>query len=82
MPQLPYELVKTRAARLRAAAAERRARWLDTLIGTVEPILVEGDSIGHTDNFAPAAISGASRGQTGHAGIIGRDGDKLTAVWA
>ncbi len=34
MPQLPRELVKARAARLREAAAARRESWLSTLIGT------------------------------------------------
>ena len=34
MPQLPRELVKARAARLREAAAARRDRWLDSLAGS------------------------------------------------
>src|SRR6478672_3213716 len=41
MPQLPRELVKTRAARLRDAAAVRRGRWLDGLVGTTQPVLME-----------------------------------------
>jgi threonylcarbamoyladenosine tRNA methylthiotransferase MtaB len=82
MPQLPTELVKARAARLRAAAAERRANWLKSLVGTIQPILVEGDGLGHTDNFAPLAIAAASRGESGHARITGSDGNQLTAVWA
>jgi threonylcarbamoyladenosine tRNA methylthiotransferase MtaB len=82
MPQLPIELVKARAARLRGAAANRRARWLDSLVGSTQPILVEGDGIGHTDNFAPIAIAGARRGQTGRAYITSSDDNNLTAVWA
>ena len=35
MPQVERELVKARAARLREAAAERRTRWLDSLVGTI-----------------------------------------------
>ena len=34
MPQLPPELVKARAARLREAAVERRGGWFDSLVGT------------------------------------------------
>ncbi len=79
MPQLERELVKARAARLRDAAATRRRRWLERLVGTAQPILVEGDGIGHTDNFAPVAIAGGSRGDTGLARITGFDGNQLTA---
>jgi len=82
MPQLPRELVKARAARLREAAAERRGRWLESLVGTIQPVLVENGGKGHADNFAPVAIEGASRGEAGRARITGRIDDHLTAVWA
>ncbi|MFL6765731.1 MAG: MiaB/RimO family radical SAM methylthiotransferase [Sphingomicrobium sp.] len=82
MPQLPREVVKCRAARLRDAAAKRRSRWLESLVGAALPILVEGEGRGHTDNFAPVAIAGARRGETGDAQITSCDGDHLTAVWA
>ena len=82
MPQLPRELVKARAQRLREAAMRRRRGWLDSMIGTPQPILVEGDEKGHTDNFAPVAIAGAHRGKAGVARIIGREGDQISAVWA
>jgi threonylcarbamoyladenosine tRNA methylthiotransferase MtaB len=81
MPQIPRELVKARAGRLREAAAERRRCWLDSLVGTAQPALVEGPGTGHTDNFAPVAIEG-HRGQSGFARITGRDGDRLAALWA
>ena len=82
MPQLPRELVKARAARLRAAAAARRQSWLDRMAGTTHPVLIENNGKGHTDNFAPVAITGAKRGETGGARITGNDGQQLTAVWA
>jgi threonylcarbamoyladenosine tRNA methylthiotransferase MtaB len=81
MPQLTRELVKTRAARLRHAAAERRSHWLDSLVGSTQPVLIEGPGVGHTDSFAPVAIEGY-RGQSGIARITGRDGDRLKAAWA
>jgi threonylcarbamoyladenosine tRNA methylthiotransferase MtaB len=82
MPQAARELVKARAAVLRGAAGQRRSKWLDGLIGSTQPILVEGDGSGHTDNFAPVGIDGARRGETGLARITGRAEDRLTAVWA
>ena len=82
MPQLRREVVKARAARLREAAAGRRSRWLDGLVGTSQRVLIENNGKGHADNFAPVAIDLAARGQSGRALITGRDGDHLTAVWA
>ena len=82
MPQVPPELVKARASRLRAAASQRRVVWLEGLAGTIQPVLIEGDSIGHTDNFAPVTLAAATRGDNGDARIIGFDGNRLMAVWA
>jgi threonylcarbamoyladenosine tRNA methylthiotransferase MtaB len=81
MPQLPRELVKARATRLRDAAAKRRQQWLDSMVGSTQPMLVEGEGKGHTDNFAPVAIAGARRGECGIARITGCEGDHLRAVW-
>jgi threonylcarbamoyladenosine tRNA methylthiotransferase MtaB len=81
MPQLPREIVKARAGRLREAAANRRSRWLDSLVGTSQRVLIENNCKGHADSFAPVAVEGASRGEAGAACITGRDGDHLTAVW-
>jgi threonylcarbamoyladenosine tRNA methylthiotransferase MtaB len=80
MPQVPRELVKGRAARLRDAAALRRTRWLESLVGTVQPILVEGEGIGHTDSFAPVAVAGARRGQSGRVRIVSSNGNELAAA--
>ena len=82
MPQVAREVVKARAARLRHAAAERRSRWLTSLIGSTQPVLIENNSKGHSDSFAPVTIAGSARGDTGKARITGREGDQLTAVWA
>jgi threonylcarbamoyladenosine tRNA methylthiotransferase MtaB len=82
MPQLERELVKARAARLREAAADRRTRWLRRLIGSTQPVLIENNAKGHADNFAPVAIEGSIRGETGLAWITGFDGERLTGAWA
>ena len=80
MPQVPRDIVKARAARLRHAAAERRSRWLDRLVGTTHTLLIEAPGKGHTDNFAPVAVEGATRGQLVDARITGRTTDHLVAA--
>ncbi len=82
MPQLERELVKARAARLREAAARGRSAWLDRLVGTVQPVLIENRERGHCDHFAPVAISGSKRGDKGLARIVGRTDDSLVGAFA
>jgi threonylcarbamoyladenosine tRNA methylthiotransferase MtaB len=82
MPQVERKLVKARAGRLRAVSARLRSRWLDSLVGSRLPALIEGDGKGHTDNFAPITLAGGKRGQTGNVRITGHIDDHLTAVWA
>ena len=81
MPQLPRGLVKARAARLREAAAQRRTRWLDSQIGTIQPVLIENGGKGHSDGFAPVFIEGAGRGEAGNARITDRSGDHLVGAF-
>ena len=80
MPQVEREQVKARAARLRDAAAARRTRWLDSLAGTAHTVLIEGAGTGHTDSFAPVAVSGAGKGEVLAVRIVSRDGDHLVGV--
>ena len=82
MPQLPRELVKARASRLREAAADRRRRWLVGMTGSSIGALIENGGKGHTDNFAPVRMMNAARGEAGLARITGTEADQLTAVWA
>lgn len=53
MPQVEVDVVKARAALLRDAADTRRTKWLESLVGSEQEILVErpGDR-GHAGNFA------------------------------
>jgi threonylcarbamoyladenosine tRNA methylthiotransferase MtaB len=81
MPQLDREVVKARAARLREAAEKRRSRWLDGLVGSTQRVLIENDSKGHTDAFAPVVVEGSERGDIGQVRITGRDGDHLIGAW-
>jgi threonylcarbamoyladenosine tRNA methylthiotransferase MtaB len=72
MPQLDLALVKERARHLREAADARRARWLQTLVGTEQSVLVEReDGRGHAGNYAPARLaSGATRARAGTNGAV------------
>jgi threonylcarbamoyladenosine tRNA methylthiotransferase MtaB len=80
MPQLAREVVKARAARLREAAAARRTRWLQSLVGTCQPALIENGGKGHTDNFAPLKVEGTGPGELLQARITSRDDDCLAGA--
>jgi len=58
MPQVDPAVVKDRAGRLRAEAEVHRTRWLATLIGREQRVLVEapGDR-GHAENFAEVVLT-------------------------
>ena len=81
MPQLEREIVKARATRLRDAAARRRTAWLQSLVGTTQPVLIENKEKGHTDNFAPVHIAGSRKGDSGLARITGLSDGQLTGAW-
>jgi threonylcarbamoyladenosine tRNA methylthiotransferase MtaB len=57
MPQVNPPVVRERAARLRAHAAERRAVWLRGLVGTRQRVLVERPgNRGHAEAFAEVGL--------------------------
>lgn len=62
MPQVANDTRKHRASKLRTQAAARRQRWLESLVGTVQPMLVErpGDR-GHAPNFAELRVQNGDR---------------------
>jgi threonylcarbamoyladenosine tRNA methylthiotransferase MtaB len=78
MPQISRDIVKERAARLRAKGeASLRAR-LDRLTGNTHDILVEKAGLGRTPCFASVAFEGAAEpGSIAPARMIGRDGRLL-----
>lgn len=54
MPQVHPALIRERAARLRAACADRRNAWLNSLVGSEQQVLVETSGLaGHGTSFAP-----------------------------
>jgi len=58
MPQVAPALAKERAARLRGASERRRGRWLASMLGTEQDVLLErpGDR-GHVPNFAEVRLA-------------------------
>ncbi len=56
MPQHDAATIKSRAAALRAAAADAEATFLPSLIGKDDDVLMETGGIGHTRQFAKAKI--------------------------
>jgi threonylcarbamoyladenosine tRNA methylthiotransferase MtaB len=92
MPQVAPEVVKERARRLREAAARRRAKWLQVLVGTRQRVLVERGGLGHAENFAPVHLVRHSRESGNPAGggdlhedrldsrFRGNDGGKVVDV--
>ncbi|RWP58233.1 tRNA (N(6)-L-threonylcarbamoyladenosine(37)-C(2))-methylthiotransferase MtaB [Mesorhizobium sp.] len=80
MPQLRRELVKQRAARLRAAGDAAYRSHLSSLAGTRQSILVERDGLGRTEGFTLAAVSAGAPGEIVDAAIAGDDGVRLVAA--
>lgn len=80
MPQVAPDIVRTRAARLREAGARRRERWLQSLVGTAQTVLVErpGER-GHAANFAEVRLAPARIGDIVTVTITGVHDGKLIA---
>jgi len=65
MPQVERAIIRERAARLRAACAEERERWLRGLIGSEQRVLVETSGLAsHGESFAPVRFTTPQRAGT------------------
>ena len=82
MPQVPRQLAKERAARLRAAGQQALSGFLDREIGSTRSVLIERDGFGRTEYFTPVLVAEARPGTPLPVRITGRDGDKLVGVLA
>jgi threonylcarbamoyladenosine tRNA methylthiotransferase MtaB len=86
MPQLDRATIKARAERLRIVTAARKAKWLESLIGTTQSVLIELDGrTGHAENFARVALdvplmSSNMRGTMIDVRITASDGHTLSGV--
>ncbi|WP_439515065.1 tRNA (N(6)-L-threonylcarbamoyladenosine(37)-C(2))-methylthiotransferase MtaB [Oceanibaculum nanhaiense] len=79
MPQLPVEVRKERAARLRAAGEARQASFLASRVGTEAEVLMEKPGMGRTEHFAPVLLNtDVAPGTILRARITGAGADQLT----
>jgi threonylcarbamoyladenosine tRNA methylthiotransferase MtaB len=79
MPQVPAGLRKDRAARLRAAGEAALARFLESRVGATERVLVEKPDFGHSEQFAPVALTSAIPGRIVAARVSGIADGRLLA---
>jgi threonylcarbamoyladenosine tRNA methylthiotransferase MtaB len=83
MPQVARNVVKERAARLRAKGANALATRLQSLIGSRQTILIETDTTGRTGCFARVRLSQiAVPGTLVEAQVTGATDSHLTATIA
>jgi threonylcarbamoyladenosine tRNA methylthiotransferase MtaB len=84
MPQLPRDVIRDRAARLRQAGAGRRTTWLESQVGSVVSMLVERDGLtGHSENFAKIRMSApGDPGSICAVRVAGVEDDHLVGVAA
>ena len=83
MPQVAREVVKARAARLRATAARAKAAWLQQQVGQVTNVLVELDGMsGHAANFARVTFPAAQPNSIQRMTLSAVNGNELVGVAA
>jgi len=82
MPQVAPAIVKDRAARLRAKAADILSRHLERWIGREATMLCETEGSGRLADFTPVEIAGAAPGQFVRVRITQRRGDALVGQTA
>lgn len=61
MPQVSPEVIRRRAAELRAQVSAARADWLASLVGKPLCVLAERGGTGHAENFAPVRLGPDAR---------------------
>lgn len=78
MPQVPGDVIKARAKRLREAGEVALARRLASELGRSRQVLIESATQGRTEHFIPVAISGEASGAVRTLAVVGHDGARLT----
>ena len=78
MPQVPADIRRARAGRLRALGAKRQTAALRAQLGRPQRILVEGDgTTGHTEHYLPARLPVRPRGSIAVLTAVAVAGDRL-----
>ena len=80
MPQVAPAVRRARAAELRAAGAEARARALTRRVGAAAAVLMESETAGRTEHFLRARFAAPQTvGETVRARLVGHDGESFHA---
>lgn len=78
MPKVPGDVVKERAARLRAKGQAAMDAFVDSRLGKSASVLVEKDGQGFCGHYLPVRVTGAPpEGRMVTVHIVGRDGGVL-----
>jgi threonylcarbamoyladenosine tRNA methylthiotransferase MtaB len=81
MPQLPRDIVKDRARRLREKGAAALRAHLDAQVGCTRGVLVESPRRGRTEHFTPVGLNAPMEfGMLIDVTIMGHDGRQLLAA--
>jgi threonylcarbamoyladenosine tRNA methylthiotransferase MtaB len=81
MPQLPRDVVKDRARRLREKGTAALRTHLDAQVGCTRGVLVESPRQGRTEHFTPVGLGApAESGMVLEVTITGHDGRQLLAA--
>ncbi len=78
MTQVRRDIVKQRAARLRAIGDVAYKRHLESLKGSRQKVLVEREGLGRTEGFTLVALDHGAPGDVLEVDIAGHDGERLT----
>jgi threonylcarbamoyladenosine tRNA methylthiotransferase MtaB len=71
MPQVPVQIRKARAARLRDTGAAALEAFLESRVGTTARVLVEKPGFGRSEHYAPVETSAGAPGEILPLNIIG-----------
>lgn len=82
MPQLDRTVIKSRAARLRAAGDKAYLKHLQAMQDKLEQVLIEKPGIGRTEGFTLVKLDGGTAGTIIPVDICGHDGSMLTGTIA
>jgi threonylcarbamoyladenosine tRNA methylthiotransferase MtaB len=81
MPQVPRDVVKDRARRLREKGEAALRRHLDREVGMQRQVLTERGGVGRTEQFTPVRLAGpVDPGVILGVAVAGHDGRQLIAA--
>jgi threonylcarbamoyladenosine tRNA methylthiotransferase MtaB len=69
--QVPKNIAKSRAARLRTLGTQQFDKLCNSRIGAREKVLIESDQMGRTEQFVPVSLSGGKQGELVEVDVTG-----------